>query len=167
VLNSSTIEIMLLAAAALAIILALLLRNRLPSNIVYLDTTRSKVFESQVYKIKAKPDELSYEVENELSMTEYKSRESGVYPSDRAQMIATAIAVRESGHDVSVGYLQTGNGKRHKVNLSGSTEQLYSKIALHAKNARLASKGIEPEATPFKFKCNSCAYRTQCPHSVA
>jgi len=167
VLDTVNTESILLIAAVLAVVLALLLRSRLPSHVVYLDTGRSHSFVSAVYRIKAKPDELSYQAPDILSLTEYKSREKGIYPSDKAQMIATAIAVKESGHDIDVGYLQTGNGEKHRVELSGSTESLFSQIAVHANNARMAVSGIEPIATPVKFKCNSCPYRTKCPHSVA
>jgi len=130
--------------------------------VVYLDNGKHKTLVSDIYRIRVKPDKLSKNKSDSITLTEYKSRPKKIYPSDRAQIIAGTLAARESGYDVRKGLLETGGGHQYRVSLSKESEQLFEQIRPAVESARLVKAGGVPMATPAIPKCRGCPYKAQC-----
>jgi len=126
----------------------------------YIDGGRSKVFYSSKYGISAKPDL----IQDKNTIVEKKSRTKGVYKSDVAQLVASALAVR-SEYAIKIGFIVTKTDKV-EVDLSGSDSDLFDMISSEYSNARLILSGKTPPASPSKAKCGSCQFRKECNHSV-
>lgn len=154
-------------AIALLLLLALRIKKRLPDNVQYLDTGAAPTLESSEFKIKARPDKLHTQEDNKVCCTEFKHRKTGIYPSDRAQLIATAIAARGAGFDVRVGKLETSSGESYTVDLSANTAVLYAKIESSVNSVRLVQSGDKPVGKPTRSKCAMCSYKNECPFSAA
>ena len=166
----------LVAAAVGAVLLVLLAvalaRRPSPRAPVYLDLgTGSRVFESRRHGIRAKPDKLEHvdggrRRHGTVELVEYKSRpRARLYPSDTAQIIATALAVREAGLDVRRARLETGGGAI-PIDLDVSDEALHERIRPAVEAARLVAAGGMPTAAPAAAKCRGCGWRERCPHAV-
>ena len=140
-------------------------RRQAAGESVYLDRGfKTKVLVSRRYGIRAKPDNIETGSGDGLVLVELKNRARVVaYPSDRAQIIASVIAARESGYDVRAAMLEVRNGKRIKVKLSDDTAKLASMIKQPLEAARTVARRGTPKALPAKGKCATCGYRKQCP----
>jgi len=84
----SALEIGLLAA--ITIVLCKLFLDSKKRRVLYKDERNAIVFQSQKYRIRAKPDLIL----SRDTIVEKKSRKGRVFRSDKAQLIATALAVR-------------------------------------------------------------------------
>ena len=160
-------------AATLLVLLAVALARRPPPrDPAYLDLgVGSRVFESRCHGIRAKPDKLERvddggRLRDAVEIVEYKSRaRARLHPSDTAQIVATALAVRASGFDVRRARLETG-GTAIPIDLDASDEALYARIRPAAEAARLVAAGGVPTATPAVAKCRGCGWRERCPHAA-
>lgn len=159
-----------------AVVLLLVIRDRSGSRsprtfpvkgkIIYSDQGRkSKTFVSQEYRIRAKPDFLVRQPDGRLVLVEYKSREKPPNDSDVTQLIATAVAVRETYPDLKRGLVYTRGGQR-KVDLSASTDILIRKIKTPLDAARAVKSNESVRAAPSQGKCRACGYRTECSDSM-
>ena len=139
-------------------------RRQATGESVYLDRGfKTKVLVSKRYGIRAKPDNIETGTGDGLVLIELKNRARAVaYPSDRAQIIASVIAARESGYDVRSAMLEVRNGKRINVKLSDDTATLASMIEKPLEAARTVAQGGAPKAIPAKGKCATCGFRKQC-----
>ena len=157
-------------AALLALLVVLLVAalRRLSSDArrapLYLDDgPASATFVSRRYRLRARPDLLERDGDT-VTLVELKSRARGVHPSDRAQVVATALAVRAAGHDVRRARIETREGAPVAVDLDASDEALFERIRPIVRMARLAVAGTPPAPTPSAGKCRACGYRANCPH---
>lgn len=124
---------------------------------------RRRTFVNALYRVRARPDKLIKRPRGKSSLTEYKDREIGIYPSDRAQIIATALACRGAGVDVREAVLQTRT-IRVRVDVEMSDDELARRIERPLTDARLAVLGVPPSPLPTKPKCRSCSVRHRCAH---
>ena len=128
---------------------------------IYIDRGKNdKIYKSEKYRIVAKPDV----VLDKHTIEEIKNRESGLYSSDRAQMIATALAVRSS-HRITKGVLVTKNA-RYDVSLEASDRKLFELIREDYNHAVTIASGRIPPGKPAEQKCRSCEYRERCKYSL-
>jgi len=124
--------------------------------VLYIDTGSSAIFVNSKYNISAKPDSIL----NRQTIEEYKNRSLGIYDSDRAQMIATALAVR-TRYPVVKGVLVT-NEKHYAVDLSGRDDELYKIIEDDISQILKLREGRPPRANPSIAKCSSCPHKNRC-----
>jgi len=139
-----------------------------PGDSVYLDHGRStKVLVSRLHNIRAKPDNIEVDTLPGYTLIEFKDRETPrVYPSDRAQIIASVIAARESGYDIKRAMLEVRGGQRVEIFLGDDTDGLVDMIREPLAAARLVAQGQVPKALPSKNKCRSCGFRNQCQYKA-
>jgi len=152
--------ISVLLAFATLYCVVLLVSRLFKRRVKYIDTGKSSVFVSKRYKIAAKPDL----IQDNKTLVEKKSRRTGVYDSDRKQLIATALAVR-SVHPIRSGFVETQTD-REEVDLAGSDKSLFRLIKTEYKNALLINAGKKPPAYPSYQKCRHCQFRSDCEHSA-
>jgi hypothetical protein len=136
--------------------------------LIYCDDQAQKTFQSAQYKIRAKPDFI-YEIDPEnLCLLEYKARSGGVYPSDIAQLIATAIAVIETYSNVTHGYVYTRGGKYQKVQFGSPNDtdriaKLVRKIQSELNTARTIKSGkFVSVSKQSQRKCQACGFHSHC-----
>ena len=128
--------------------------------------SRRRAFVNTRYRVRARPDKLIERPHGRSSFSEYKDRRSGIYPSDRAQIIATALACRGAGVDVREAFLQTRT-RRFRVDIDMSTEELARRIDQPLTDARRAILGIPPSPLPTKPKCDACSVRSRCAYRAS
>ena len=140
-----------------------------PVRAIYLDRGHgTRVLVSTRYGIRAKPDMIEVAGDGALVEIEKKDRSgTRVYPSDRAQVVASVLAARESGFDVRRAYVEFRGGRRVAVPLKGDDEQLAETISVPLRLAREVARGSEPPANPSPPKCCTCAVRRGCRYSAA
>lgn len=95
-----------------------------------------------------------------LYSVEYKSRKQNLYDSDIIQLKAASLLAREQGYNVRYGLIKTQE-KEYRIDLS-SNQALYKELKPFIGLAREASKGHDVPAKPSKFKCQYCAYKSDC-----
>ncbi len=155
--GQSAMVLSLIIIAAILYLLVMERRNRSKQTAIYVDHNRNNtVFYSTRYAISAKPDAIT----GPTTIEEMKSRRRGIYASDRAQMIATALAVR-STYPITRGILVTTE-KRYDVSLAGTDEALFEQLTDEYAQATLIANGIAPTANPSPGKCRVCEYQTLC-----
>ena len=148
-------------------------RNILPphlrsAQVLYIDDVKlNKIFRSQRFRIQGKPDAILRITPGTTVIVEYKSRHHGIYDSDVTQLIATAIAVRETYPDVHEGYVVLGSGKYKRIDLTASTGDLFRAIEGEVIATREAKSGKPPEYIPVVHKCKKCGVRYACARSLA
>lgn len=172
-MNGSTAALLLvvaLGACALLALVALLARvPRRPTDdptarTMYLDEGRgSRTFVSERHRLRAKPDKLEGDV-RDATLVELKSRPRGIHAADRAQIIATALAVRAEGIHVARARLETLEDEPVTLDLAPSDAALFERIRPAVEAARLALGGTAPAPAPSVGKCRACGYRARCPH---
>lgn len=90
-------------------------------------------------------------------------------PSDVAQLIATAIAVK--GHymssKVKKGYVLTGSGSYKEINLDMDSDELMAQIQRPIKVVRNVIHGKMPMPELSAIKCRGCGFRQICEFSKA
>lgn len=158
----------ILVLTALVVLLVALLRRTAPTDAdeapLYLDDVPDgHVFVSERFRIRARPDKLEGEPDD-VTLVELKSRSRGVHASDRAQVVATALAVRADGFDVRRARLETRDGDPVTLDLDAPDDALFARIRPAVAAARLAVRGIEPAPSASPGKCRACGYRTRCPY---
>jgi CRISPR/Cas system-associated exonuclease Cas4 (RecB family) len=132
----------------------------------YIDSgTSSRIFHSKEYRISSKPDTIESDQNGNYITREYKSRVKNIYHSDRQQVIASAIALREEGFDVRRAIIQTRDGTKHPISLDQPTAILYKSISDVVNETRKAVTGVAPQALPSVTKCRHCSFHASCPHS--
>lgn len=165
---TSAVAALALAALVLAVIVVVLARGlaRAP-RAAYLDEgPASAVFASARYRIRAKPDLIERAPDGSAVLVERKSRVRGLYPSDRAQIVATALAVRAHGIPLAGARLECGGEAPHRLALAADDATLARTISRPLAEARLVAAGGVPAATPSSGKCRACAYARTCPHAI-
>jgi len=130
--------------------------------LIYLDSDTKKVFASKTYKIKAKPDFLYKMPDDSYIIVEYKSRSGSVKNSDIAQLIATAIAVKETYPTLYTGYIYTQGRHIKKIDLKPSANQLFESIKQEVHQVRQIEAGRAPAFQPKKEHCQVCVLRRIC-----
>lgn len=125
----------------------------------------SRVFASDQYRIRAKPDRVEGSIDQSV-IVEYKHRSGRVYASDLAQLQAGALAVRSAGWTVNQGVVITADGAELWVEL-GDDRRILNAIAQALNAARLVKRGGVPEAKPTFNKCRACAFRDRCEYSLS
>lgn len=156
-----------LSAAELALMLVMLyliltlLSGLRKKRVRYIDDGSKGSFRSDLFRITAKPDL----IEDGTTIVEKKSRRSGVYESDKKQLIATALAVR-SKHKIRSGYIVTQT-ERVAVDLTGSDRKLFSLIKTEHAHAWMVNEGRRPPPSPTRSKCRSCQFNKRCEYAYA
>lgn len=123
----------------------------------------SKVFKDKVRRIRAMPDRIEGTQRSAL-LLEYKSRKGGVYNSDVVQAIASVLAARGSGINITGAQIHTRGGSVKTIEL-GDDASLERKIKHPLMNARIVMSGGVPKATHQKVKCRGCGYNQVCEYS--
>ena len=137
------------------------LRNRTQQPVaVWIDQGRqTKPFYSKQYQLTGKPDAIMRKGST-LYSVEYKSRKNNIYDSDVIQLKAASLLAREQGYNVRYGLIKTQE-KEYRIDLS-SNEALFKELKPFIGLAREASKCLDVPAKPSKFKCQYCAYKSDC-----
>ena len=131
--------------------------------LVYNDEKQQRVFFSKRYQIAAKPDFIYRYQDGTHAIVEYKSRTSDIYPSDRMQLIATAIAVKESGkYQIKRGFILNRNGQYEKIDFDIPTDILFAQIEQPLTQARSIKQGNSVTPCPTREKCTGCGFREIC-----
>lgn len=142
-------------------------KDELPvqGKVIYADTEKNRrVFVSNRYKLKSKPDFLVRQDNQSLAVLEYKSRENGIYDPDVAQLITAVIAVRESmpNERISKAMVYNRSEQTQAIDVSLSDAELYAQIEPYVKMVRLIKAGYEVEVNTPAHRCARCEYRGDC-----
>ncbi len=139
------------------------LRN---GKLIYTDDKKSEVFYSKKHKIRTRPDFLIKMPNGDVVPIEYKSRKSGIYPSDIEQVIATVIALRDKFPSINYAYILNRSGQHKRIDCNKNTDELLERISrsVWAVRAVANRKTVMPSITSVK-KCQGCGERLICSHS--
>jgi CRISPR/Cas system-associated exonuclease Cas4 (RecB family) len=130
--------------------------------------TRDKIFNSYKHRIRAVPDFIYKYEDGSAAIVEFKSRKAGIRSSDIKQLIATAIAVKDSTNlNIKYGFVLNGGGVYKKVDLNKSSADLVKSIQIVLSITRNIKNEIEPTPNPIKNKCKSCGFRDDCEYSLS
>lgn len=121
-----------------------------------------KNFNSTKYKISARPDFIYEEPDGSKIIVEYKSRNNPVRESDIIQLIATAIAVKESHPTVCKGFIYTQGNHIEIVDLSKSIDELANSISNEIIKMRAIKMRVRPSFEPIESHCFACGFRDAC-----
>lgn len=135
--------------------------------LVYQDNGNGRVFASESYKIRAKPDFIYTLPTGDTVLVEYKSRHRGIYESDVKQLIATAIAVNGHYPNIKHGYIYNRLGEVKHVNLNFPLSMLAQKIQVEVASLRSIATGSIPTFSPVPVKCRYCAFVWQCDKKIS
>lgn len=127
---------------------------------VWIDEGRqTKPFYSKQYNLAGKPDAIMRKGST-LYSVEYKSRKQNIYDSDVIQLKAASLLAREQGYNVRYGLIKTQE-KEYRVDF-GTNQALYKELKQYIALASDIDRGKDVPAKPHKFKCQYCAYKSDC-----
>lgn len=134
--------------------------------LIYKDSTAKFYFSSLNYKIRAKPDFI-YKVDEEYILVEYKSRKGNVNASDIAQVVASALAVKETYPRLVTAYIYTLGGDIKTINLNKPNHHLASQIKNELDFVRAIETNNPLFFNPQSHKCKACSFKLSCKLMVA
>ena len=146
-------------------------RHVLPikGKVIYADS-RSNVttFRSYRYRIKSRPDYIVAMPDGNYAILEYKSRLRGIFRGDVQQLIAGAIAVKEScpKKNFTVGMVFNASGETQTIDLRPSVANLAKSIDKGMGVARQVRSRQAIRHQSEAGKCRPCGHRVSCQHRV-